>query len=150
MLAQAKDSEEKEFLKLIENEQDKTRKPINIVDIKKKIHLKQLAKKTKVDRIFGASTSIVTLIVLAISAVLLYKLCLKKYRKQQISVNHFGRINERLILQEEPISMKQCMGEGIPSKQAKNETSNETNANEATGAQGTSINLREIIKSVSN
>ena len=41
-LIKVQEYEETEFLKLIEEEQDKTTKHIDIVDVSKKFHLKQL------------------------------------------------------------------------------------------------------------
>ena len=52
-LIKVQEYEETEFLKLIEEEQDKTRKPIDIVDVSKKFHLKQLSKKSKLNTILG-------------------------------------------------------------------------------------------------
>ena len=46
--------------------------------------------------------------------------------------------------------MRQCLGEGTSNKQTQSETSNETGISDLVEPQGTSINLREIIKSVSN
>jgi len=48
---------ERQFLKLIEEEQDKTRKPIDLVDISKKFHLNRLSKKSKINTIFGTSST---------------------------------------------------------------------------------------------
>ena len=44
--------------------------------------------------------------------------------------------------------MRQCLGEGTSNKQTQSETSNETGISDLVEPQGTSINLREIIKSV--
>ena len=76
-LIKVQDYEEQEFLKLIEEEQDKTRKPIDIVDVSKKFHLKRLSKKSNINAIFGTSSTIVTVIALVISAILLQRFCAK-------------------------------------------------------------------------
>ena len=44
-LIKVQEYEENESLQLIEEEQKRNRKPVNIVDVRKKFHLKQLAKK---------------------------------------------------------------------------------------------------------
>ena len=76
-LIKVQEYEEDQFLQLIKDEQKRTRKPVNIVDVRKKFHLKQLQKKSKINTIFGTTSSIVTLIVLVITAILLYKFCIK-------------------------------------------------------------------------
>ena len=108
-LINVQDYEEKEFLKLIKEEQDKTRKPINIVDVSKKFHLKQLSKKSKLNTIFGTTSTIVTLIILLIGAIILQRFCMKKYRRAQNNVSHFKRISERVIFHENPVSSRQIV-----------------------------------------
>ena len=46
-LIKVQEYEETEFLKLIKEEEDNTRKPIDIVDVSKKFHLKQHQRKVK-------------------------------------------------------------------------------------------------------
>ena len=143
--------EETEFLKLIEEEQDKTRKPIDIVDFSKKFHLKQLSKKSKLNTIFGTSSTIVTLIVLVISAILLQRFCAKKYGRTRNEITHFNRINENILFREDPIPMRQAPSKGTSSVQTQSEISNETtNTTDAAEISGPPINLSSIIRTVSS
>ena len=95
-LIKVQEYEETEFLKLIEEEQDKTRKPIDIVDVSKKFYLKQLSKKSKINTIFGTSSTVITIIVLVISAILLRRFYAKKYGRTKYNVSHFNRIDENI------------------------------------------------------
>ena len=131
--------EENEFLQLIKEEQQRTRKPVDIVDVRKKFHLKQLQKKSKINTIFGTTSSIVTLIILIVTAFLLYKFCIKGYRKQGNNICHFNRIEERVQLQEMP-EMR---------KPAQSIVSNTTVSTDAEEIKGTPINLSDIIRNES-
>ena len=111
-LINVQDFDEKGVLKLIEEEEYKTRNPIDIVDDIKKFHLKQLSKKSKLNTIFGTSSTIVTLIILSIGAIILHRFCMKKYSRAQNHVSHFNRISEWVIFHENPVSSRQIvMGE---------------------------------------
>ena len=105
-LIRVEEYEENEFLQLIREEQRKTRKPVNIIDVRKKFHLKQLQKKSKINTIFGTTSSIVTLVILVITAILLYKFCIKGSMKQGSNSCHFNRIEERVQFQEIPVTFK--------------------------------------------
>ena len=131
--------EENEFLQLIKEEQQRTRKPVDIVDVRKKFHLKQLQKKSKINTIFGTTSSIVTLIILIVTAFLLYKFCIKGYRQQGNNICHFNRIEERVQLQEMP-EMR---------KPAQSIVSNTTVSTDAEEIKGTPINLSDIIRNES-
>ena len=150
-LIKVQEYEETEFLKLIEEEQDKTRKPIDIVDVSKKFHLKQLSKKSKLNTIFGTSSTVITIIVLVISAILLQRFCAKKYGRTKNNVTHFNRINEHILLREDPISMRQVINKGTSNVQTQSEISNETTTTtDAAEPSGTPINLSSIIRTVSS
>ena len=127
--------EENEFLQLIKEEQQKTRKPVDIVDIRKKFHLKQLQKKNKINTIFGGASSAVTLIILVVLVILLYKFCTKNRRQNNIE-SHFNRISERVQFFDIPGAMKP----------AESNTSNVTAVPEANEASGTPISLSSIMK----
>ena len=146
-LINVQDFEEREFLKLIEEEQDKTRKPIDIVDVSKKFHLKQLSKKSKLNTIFGTSSTIVTLIILLIGAIILHRFCMKKYRRTQNNVGHFNRISERVIYHENPVSNRQTVTGENAIRNIRTETSDDTTVTDVV-EKGTAINLSEIIRNV--
>ena len=136
---------------MIEEEQESSNKPIDIVDVRKKFHLKQLAKKSRINTIFGTTSSVITLAVLVVSGILLYKFCCKGGIRQNKIINHFNRIQEREMLREENILMKTMPGETMSSKPAKSEASVETVSTDATETIGTPINpinLSEIIKRI--
>ena len=133
-LIKVQEYEENEFLQLIEEETKRSRKPVDIVDVRKKFHLRQLAKKSKINTIFGTSTSIVTIIILIIAAILLYKFCVKKHQRTGNTISHFNRIEERVLFREKPES------EGT----ASGTVSTGTVSTDA--ERGTPINLREIIQ----
>ena len=148
-LIKVQEYEETEFLKLIEEEQDKTRKPIDIVDVSKKFHLKQLTKKSKMNTIFGTSSTIITIIVLVISAILLQRFCAKKYGRTRNNVTHFNRINENILFREDPTPMRQALSKGTSSVKTQSEISNETTTTtDAAEISGTPINLSSIIRTV--
>ena len=93
--------EENEFLELIEHEQQRTRKPIDIADVQKKFHLKLLQKKASLfPHILGSASGITTVIVLLVVAVLLYRFCVKKRAKQGHTNTfcHFDTLQERVNL----------------------------------------------------
>ena len=71
---------------------------VDIVDVRKKFHLKQLQKKRKINTIFATTSSVITLAILVISGILLYKFCLRSSRRQQNGTCHFNRIEERFQL----------------------------------------------------
>ena len=146
-LINVQDFEEREFLKLIEEEQDKTRKPIDIVDVSKKFHLKQLSKKSKLNTIFGTSSTIVTLIILLIGAIILHRFCRKKYRRAQNNVSHFNRISERVIFHENPVSSRQIVTGENAIRNLQSETSDDTTITDVV-EKGTAINISEIIRNV--
>ena len=142
---------ESDFLNIIEEEQDKTRNPIDIVDVSKKFHLRQLLKKSKMNTIFGTSSTIVTIIILVIGTILLQRFCAKKYGRTRNNVTHFNRIDENILLREDPIPMRQAIRKGTYSAQTQSEISNETtNTTDAVELSGTPINLSRIIKTVSS
>ena len=90
--------EENEFLELIEDEQQRTRKPVNIVDVQKKFHLKMLQKKNGLfQNILESVSGIRTLIVLLIVAVLLYKFCVNKRerRNQSNTFCHYDTLKKK-------------------------------------------------------
>ena len=154
-LIKVQEYEESAFIELIKEEQENSNKPIDIVDVRKKFHLKQLAKKSRINTIFGTTSSVITLAVLVVSGILLYKFCCKGTRRQNKIINHFNRIQEREMLREENILMKPMPGETMSSKPAKgeasmssrpahSETSVETVSTDVTEIKGTPINLNEI------
>ena len=149
--------EESAFIELIKEEQESSNKPIDIVDVRKKFHLKQLAKKSRINTIFGTTSSIIILAVLVASGILLYKFCCKGTRRQNKIINHFNRIQEREMLREDNILMKPMPCETMSSKPAKGEASMyyrpahseasvETFSTDATETTGTPINLNIISK----
>ncbi len=76
------EDDENEFIKLMKEEQSRDQKPIDIVDIKKKFHLKILTKKSKLyNTVFGSMSGLTTLIITIIIGILLYR-CSKRKRKQ--------------------------------------------------------------------
>ena len=151
--------EESAFIELIKEEQESNNKPIDIVDVRKKFHLKQLAKKSRINTIFGTTSSVITLAVLVVSGILLYKFCCKGTRRQNKIINHFNRIQEREMLREDNILMKPMPGETMSSKPVKgeasmssrpahSETNVETVSTDVTEIKGTPINLNEIIRKI--
>ena len=104
--------------------------------MRKKFHLKILQKKSKINTIFGTTSSIVTLIILVIAAILLYKFCIKGSRKQRDHASHFNRIEERVKFREYPVSVNQ----------AESVVSNTTTTTDAEESRGTPINLSHIIR----
>ena len=158
-LIQVQEYEENEFLELIKEEQENTKKPVDIVDVRKKFHLKQLAKKSKINTIFGSTTSIITLAVLVIGGIILYKICMKKSRQPSKIINHFNRMEEHGIVREEPISMKLIQGEAMSSRPAqgeanmsarpaKSEASIDSVSTDNTEIKGPPINLSEIMQKI--
>ena len=138
-LIKVQEYEENEFLQLIKEEQHRTRKAVNIVDVRKKFHLKQLQKKSKINTIFGTTSSVVTLVILVITGILLYKFCLKSLRRKQNNSCHFNRIEERFQLGiiESPIA----------NKPEQTEESNDTSITEIDNRNiGTTIRLSDIIR----
>ena len=130
-LIKVQEYEETEFLKLIEEE--------------------QLSKKSKINTIFGTSSTVITIIMLVISAILLQRLCAKKYGRTKNNVTHFNRINENILFREDPIPMRQALSKGTSIVQTQSEISNETTAttNDAE-LDVTPKNLSSIIRTVSN
>ena len=101
--------------------------------------------------IFGTSSTVVTIIVLVISATLLERLCAKKYGRTNNNVTHFNRINEHIVLREDPIPMRQALNKGTSCVQTQSEISNDTTTTtDAAELSGTPINLSSIIKTVSS
>ena len=84
-LIKIQEYQETKFLKEFEEEQDETRKPIDMVDVSKNFHLKQLSKKNKMNAIFGTSSTVVTIILLVISAIILNRFCAKNMAEQEIT-----------------------------------------------------------------
>ena len=77
-LVDIKDNEEKEFLEMLEEEQKIGTKPQDIIDVKKRYHLKLIEKKSKIlKKIFG-STSIVTIIFIGILMTIIIRRCFLK------------------------------------------------------------------------
>ena len=68
-LIKVQEYEENAFIELIKKEQEVSKKPIDVADIRKKFHFKQLAKKSKINTIVGTTSSISTLAVLAYSRI---------------------------------------------------------------------------------
>ena len=121
------------------------------VDVSKKIHLKQLSKKSKINTIFGTSSTVITIIVLVISAILLQRFCTKKYGRIKNNVTHLNRINENLLFKEDPIPMRQALSKGTSNVQTQREISNETTTTtDAAEPSGIPINLSSIIRTVSS
>ena len=101
--------------------------------------------------IFGTSSTVITIIVLVISAILLQRLCAKKYGRTKNNVTHFNRINENILFREDPIPMRQTLSKGTSNVQTQSETSNETTTTtDAAEPSGTPINLSSIIRTVSS
>ena len=101
--------------------------------------------------IFGTSSTLITIIVLVISAILLQRFCAKKYGRTKNNVTHFNRINEHILLREDPISMRQVLNKGTSNVQTQSEISNETiTITDAAEPSGTPINLSSIIRTVSS
>ena len=98
------------------------------------------------DTIFGTSSTVVTIIVLVISANLLQRFCAKKYGKTKNNVTHFNSINENILFREDHIPMRQATRVQTQSE-ISNETSTTTHAVELNG---TTINLSSIIRAVSS
>ena len=91
--------EENKFLELIEDEQQRTRKPVDIVDVQKKFHFKMLQKKNGLfQNILGSASGITTLVVLLVVAVLLYIFCVKKRGRegQSTTFYYFDTLQERV------------------------------------------------------
>ena len=161
-LIKVQEYEESAFIELIKEEQERSKKPIYIVDVRKKFHLTQLAKKSRINTIFGTTRSVITLAVLVVSGIFLYKYCCKKGRRQNKIINHLNRIQEREMLREENILMKPMPEETMSSKPAKGEASMSyrpahseasvktvsTDATETIGTPINPINLSEIIKRI--
>ena len=106
------------------------------------MHLKQLQKKSKINTIFGTTSGVVTLVILVITGVLLYKFCLRSARRQQNSRCHFNRIEERIQLG--------IMENPIANKPAQTDESNETSLTEVDNRNiGTPIRLSDIIRNES-
>ena len=117
----------------------------------KNFYLKQLSKKSKMNTIFGTSSTVVTIIVLVISANLLQKFCDKKYDRTKNNVTHFNRIDENILFREDPIPIRQLQSKGTSCVQTQSEISNETtNTTDAAEISGTPINLSSIIRTVSS
>ena len=77
-LVDIKDNEEKEFLKMLEEEQKIGTKPQDIIDVKKRYHLKLIEKKSKLlKKIFG-STSIITIVFIGILMTIIIRRCFLK------------------------------------------------------------------------
>ena len=75
------EDDENEFIKLMKEEQSRDQKPIDIVDIKNKFHLKILKKKSKLyNTVFGSMSGLTTLIITIIIGILLYRCCVKRKR----------------------------------------------------------------------
>ena len=137
--------EENEFLQLIKEEQHRTRKSVDIVDARKKFHLKQLQKKSKINAIFGTTSSIVTLVILVITGILLNNFCLRSSRRQQNSTFPFNRIEERIQLG--PLGIIESP---IVNKPAQIDDSNETSTTDVDNRNiGTTIRLSDIIRNES-
>ena len=137
--------EENEFLQLIKEEQHRTQKAVNIVDVRKKFHLKQLQKKSKINTIFGTTSSAVTMIILVIAGILLYKFCLRNSHRQQSNACHFNRIEERIQLGQ--LAIKE---NPIANKPTQIDDSNETSMTEVDNRNiGTTIRLSDIIRNES-
>merc|ERR1711989_109830 len=80
----------------------------------------------KMNTIFGTSSTVIMIIVLVISAILPQRFCAKKYGRTENNVTHFNRINEHIMLREDPISMRQVINKGTSNVQTQSEISNET------------------------
>ena len=137
--------EENEFLQLIKEEQHRTKKAVDIVDVRKKFHLKQLQKKSKINTIFRTTSSVVTIVILAIAGILLYKFCLRNSHRQQSNTCHFNRIEERIQLGQ--LAIKE---NPIANKPTQIDDSNETSMTEVDNRNiGTTIRLSDIIRNES-
>ena len=137
--------EENEFLQLIKEEQHRTQKAVDIVDVRKKFHLKQLQKKSKINTIFGTTSSVVTMVILVITGILLYKFCLRNSHRQQSNACHFNRIEERIQLGQ--LAIKE---NPIANKPTQIDDSNETSMTEVDNRNiGTTIRLSDIIRNES-
>ena len=93
--------------------------------------------------IFGTSSTVITIIVLLISAILLQRFCAKKYGRTKNNVTNFNRINEHILLREDPISMRQVLKKGTSNVQTQSEISNETtNTTDAAEPSGTPVVIK--------
>ena len=128
------DNQEDEFLQLIKEEQLKSRKPVKIVDVTRKFHLRLLKKKgTLYGSILGGGTSLITIIIIIITIVLIYKFCVKK--GSQAPSNTFCRFDT----QTERIDLPM-----LPSASSILITASTTTTNEET-VQGKSIGIQIIV-----
>ena len=128
------DNQEDEFLQLIKEEQLKSRKPVKIVDVTRKFHLRLLKKKgTLYGSILGGGTSLITIIIIIITIVLIYKFCVKK--GSQAPSNTFCRFDT----QTERIDLPM-----LPSASSILTTASTTTTNEET-VQGKSIDIQSIV-----
>ena len=75
-----------EFIKLVKEEQSKNQTPIDIVDIKKKSHLKIWTKKLY-NTVFGSMSGLTTLIITIIIGILLYRFCVKRKKPSSAKSN---------------------------------------------------------------
>ena len=75
--------EEKYFLELLKQEQAISKNPIDIIDVKKKYHLKLIQKKNNlVGKIFGSTSLVMIIFIIIISFVMMRKCFQKKENNQ--------------------------------------------------------------------
>ena len=128
------DNQEDEFLQLLKEEQLKSRKPVTIVDVTRKFHLRLLKKQgTLYGGILGGGTSLITIIIIIITIVLIYKFCVKK--GSQVPSNTFYRFDT----QTERIDLPM-----LPSASSMLTTASTTTTNEET-VQGKPIDIQSIV-----